>query len=120
MQEALKIIQNSVPTLANSDQGEIELDIEEVPNHALLKLLAFVKKYAGPPPDEPKEQEYAPKEVSKKKSKSMSKHEQEAHIAELKGTLHHYEAGSPDALQSVETGAEESDDDDSNEESEEE
>ena len=121
MQEALKIIQNSVPTLAGSDQGEIELDIEEVPNHALLKLVSFVKKYAGPPPDEPKETEYAPKEVSKKKSKSMSKHEQEAQIAELKGALHHYEAGgSPDALQSIETGAEGSDDDDSNEESEEE
>ena len=121
MQEALKIIQNSVPTLAGSDQGEIELDIEEVPNHALLKLLAFVKKYAGPPPDEPKEAEYAPKEVNKKKtSKSMSKHEQEAQIAELKGALHNYEAGSPDALQSIETGPEESDDDDSNEESEEE
>ncbi|KAK5958651.1 transcription initiation at TATA-containing promoter protein [Knufia fluminis] len=120
MQEALKIIQNSVPTLAGSEQGEIELDIEEVPNHALLKLLAFVKKYAGPPPDEPKEQEYAPKEVSKKKNKSMSKHEQEAQIAELKGTLHHYEAGSSDAVQSIETGAEASDDDESNEESEEE
>jgi len=120
MQEALKIIQNSVPTLAGSDQGEIELDIEEVPNHALLKLLAFVKKYAGPPPDEPKESEYAPKEVNKKKSsKSMSKHEQEAQIAELKGALHNYDAGSPDALQSIETGPEESDDD-SNEESEEE
>lgn len=121
MSEALKIIQNSVPALANSDQGEIELDIEEVPNHALLKLLAFVKKYAGPPPEESKEADYASPAVSKsKKSKSMSKQDQEAQIAELRGTLHHYEAGSPDALQSVETGAEDSDDDDSNEESEEE
>lgn len=121
MSEALKIIQNSVPALANSDQGEIELDIEEVPNAALLKLLAFVKQYAGPPPDEPKD-DYAAPSVSKnkKKSKSMSKQEQEAQIAELKGTLHSYhEAGSPDAIQSVETGGEDSDDD-SDQESEEE
>lgn len=121
MQEALKIIQNSVPALANSDSGEIELDIEEVPNHALLKLLSFVKKYAGPPPEEPKEPEYpSSTTTTKKKSKSMSKHEQEAHIAELKGAIHsHDKASSPDAMQSIETGAEDSDDD-SNEESEEE
>lgn len=120
MSEALKIIQNSVPALANSDQGEIELDIEEVPNGALLKLLAFVKKYAGPPPDEPKDEYAAPSVSKSKKSKSMSKQDQEAQIAELKGTLHHYnEAGSPDAMQSIETGAEDSDDD-SDQESEEE
>lgn len=122
MSEALRIIQNSVPALANSDQGEIELDIEEVPNHALLKLLSFVKKYAGPPPEEAKDDAAysAPAAGKAKKSKSMSKQDQEAQIAELKGQLHHYEAGSPDALQSIETGAEDSDDDDSNEESEEE
>lgn len=122
MSEALKIIQNSVPTLADSESGEIELDIEEVPNHALLKLLAFVKRYAGPPPEESKEQEYAAPAVSKtKKSKTMSRQDQDAQIAELRGTLHHYQEGvSPDALQSIETGAEDSDDDESNEESEEE
>lgn len=123
MSEALKIIQNSVPALANSDQGEIELDIEEVPNHALLKLLSFVKKYAGPPPEESKEQEYVAPTVSKtKKSKTMSRQDQDAQIAELRGTLHHYQEGiSPEAVQSIETGAEDSDDDDeSNEESEEE
>ncbi|KAK4947626.1 transcription initiation at TATA-containing promoter protein [Elasticomyces elasticus] len=125
MQEALKIIQNSVPSLANSDQNEIELDIEEVPNHALLKLLNFVKKYAGPPPDEPKAE---PTEsygtttttTKSKKSKPMSKHEQEAQIEELKGKLGAY-AGpiSPNAVQSIETG-DSSDDDGDSEESEEE
>lgn len=123
MAEALKIIQNSVPALANSDQGEIELDIEEVPNHALLKLLAFVKRFAGPPPEEAREPEYVAPTVNKtKKSKTMSRQDQDAQIAELRGTLHHYQEGiSPEAVQSIETGAEDSDDDDeSNEESEEE
>ncbi|KAI1613317.1 bromodomain-containing protein [Exophiala viscosa] len=123
MQEALKIIQNSVPSLANSDQNEIELDIEEVPNHALLKLLNFVKKYAGPPPDEPKAEpteSYGTTTTKSKKSKPMSKHEQEAQIEELKGKLGAY-AGpiSPNAVQSIETG-DSSDDDGDSEESEEE
>ncbi|KIX96250.1 uncharacterized protein Z520_08028 [Fonsecaea multimorphosa CBS 102226] len=123
MQEALRIIQQSVPSLANSDQNEIELDIEEVPNGALLKLLGFVKKYAGPPPDEPKvepsEAFHAPAHHKSKKSKPMSKHEQEAQIEELKGKLGAY-AGpiSPNAVPSIETG--DSSDDDNSEESEEE
>jgi len=124
MQEALKIIQSSVPSLANSDQNEIELDIEEVPNHALLKLLNFVKKYAGPPPDEPKPEPdtyNAPTVPKSKKSKPMSKQEQEAQIEELKGKLGAY-AGpvSPNAVPSIETGEESSDDDGDSEESEEE
>ncbi|OAP55350.1 hypothetical protein AYL99_10323 [Fonsecaea erecta] len=123
MQEALRIIQQSVPSLANSDQNEIELDIEEVPNAALLKLLGFVKKYAGPPPDEPKVEHadsyHAPAPHKSKKSKPMSKHEQEAQIEELKGKLGAY-AGpiSPNAMPSIETG--DSSDDDNSEESEEE
>ncbi|EHY60693.1 transcription initiation at TATA-containing promoter protein [Exophiala dermatitidis] len=123
MQEALKIIQNSVPSLTNSDQNEIELDIEEVPNHALLKLLNFVKKYAGPPPEEPKAAAdptdvYAPTQKSKK-SKPMSKHEQQAQIEELKGKLGAYQgAMSPNAVPSIEAG--DSSDDGDSEESEEE
>ncbi|KAK5045688.1 hypothetical protein LTR84_009057 [Exophiala bonariae] len=125
MQEALKIIQNSVPSLANSDQNEIELDIEEVPNHALLKLLNFVKKYAGPPPDEPKvertEVYNAPAVTKPKKSKPMNKYERDAQIEELKGKLGAYNGGtmSPNAMQSIEDG-DSSDDDGDSEESEEE
>jgi bromodomain-containing factor 1 len=123
MQEALKIIQQSVPSLADSAENEIELDIEEVPNHALLKLLTFVKKYAGPPPDEPKTESdnYSSAAVGKSKKNKPSKHEQEAQIDELKGKLNAYTGGpvSPNAAQSIETG-DSSDDDGDSEESEEE
>ncbi|KAJ9614641.1 transcription initiation at TATA-containing promoter protein [Cladophialophora chaetospira] len=124
MQEALRIIQQSVPSLANSDQSEIELDIEEVPNSALLKLLGFVKKYAGPPPDEPKaepsETYHAAAPTKSRKSKPMSKVEQEAQIEELKGKLGAYSGPiSPNAVPSIEN-EDSSDDEDSGEESEEE
>ncbi|RMZ82484.1 hypothetical protein DV737_g2027, partial [Chaetothyriales sp. CBS 132003] len=95
MQEALKIIQQSVPSLANSAENEIELDIEEVPNHALIKLLSFVKRFAGPPPDEPKP-------------------ESDAYSA----GAYNGDAVSPGAMQSIEPG--DSSDDGDSEESEEE
>ena len=99
MTEALKIIQQNVPSLKNTHETEIELDIDEVPNHVLHKLLNFVKKYAGPPPQHV-ESEPAPVYAAApahggvgrpKKSKPMSKETQEAEIAELKGRLGQYE-----------------------------
>lgn len=124
MSEALKIIQNSVPHLANSAENEIELDIEEVPNHALLKLLTFVRKYAGPPPEEMKQESeasYAAPTTTKKKNKTLSRQEQEQHIAELRGTLQGFSDGngtSPGAMPSIEQDDDSGDD--SGEESEEE
>ena len=123
MQEALRIIQQSVPSLANSDQNEIELDIEEVPNFALIKLLQFVKKYAGPPPDEAKTEAdsfSAPSASKSKKNKPMSKHDQEKEIDELQSKLGAYARGhSPSALPSVEKGDSSDDDGDSSESEEE-
>jgi bromodomain-containing factor 1 len=120
MSEALRIIQQSVPALANSNESEIELDIEEVPNHALVKLLNFVKKYAGPLPEETKaEESYAPAAAptKNKKNKPMSKAQQEAQIDELKGKLSAYAGspGSPSAMQSIENDDDSSGEDDSEE-----
>lgn len=102
MTEALKIIQQNVPSLKNTHETEIELDIDEVPNHVLVKLLNFVKKYAGPPPEEMKQEPvpvYAPAPAHggvgrPKKSKPMSKEIQEAQIEELKGRLGQYKDSS--------------------------
>lgn len=102
MNEALRIIQNSVPTLANSDQTEVELDIDELPNTVLLKLLSFLKKYVPQaPPEPPSEPAFTPAAAPSKpkKNKPMTKHEQEKQIEELKGKLADYNGGpiSPDA-----------------------
>ena len=103
MQQALDIIQANVPHLKNTAEAEVELDIDELPNHVLLKLLGFVKKHvpqAAPEPPQP-EPVYtaaatgtaAPSKP--KKNKPMSKHEQEAQIEELKGKLGVYTGGGP-------------------------
>lgn len=121
MTQALKIIQQSVPNLANSNDAEIELDIEEVPNHALVQLLNFVKKYAGPPPEETHQEEtyIAPSAPPKsKKNKPMSKAQQEAQIQSLKGKLDSYAGGpaSPGVAQSIENDDSSDSDDEESEE----
>ncbi|KAL9113277.1 MAG: hypothetical protein Q9227_002612 [Pyrenula ochraceoflavens] len=131
MMDALRIIQNNVPRLKDVDESEIELDIDELPNGVLLKLLNFLKKHIPQaPPEPPSEPTYMPKTTSAapsrpKKNKPMSKHEQEARIAELTGKLNTYGEGtgnhtSPDPEQSIEHGGASSGDEDDSEESEEE
>ncbi|KAF9888123.1 hypothetical protein FE257_009259 [Aspergillus nanangensis] len=125
MQEALKIIQSNVPALKGTQETEIELDIDELPNDVLLMLLKFVKKNA---PQVMEDEELvtpttmtapAPKP---KKNKPMSKYEQEAQINMLESNLSRFQGGgrSPDPVPSVEANESSDDSDDDSEESEEE
>ena len=108
MSEALRMIQSNVPSLKGINEAEIELDIDELPNHVLLKLLAFVKRNGAQAPPEPEPQPEPAFTTSTvpaakpKKNKPMSKHEQEAQIEELKGKLGAYQGGptSPDPRKS--------------------
>jgi bromodomain-containing factor 1 len=110
MSEALKIIQSNVPSLKNTHETEIELDIDELPNHVLLKLLNFVKRYgenAPPEPEPPQQPAYTPTVSAPgkpKKNKPMSKQEQEQQIRELKGKLGVYDGSqiSPDPSKCIE------------------
>ncbi|ODM23212.1 hypothetical protein SI65_00801 [Aspergillus cristatus] len=127
MQEALKIIQSNVPALKGTQETEIELDIDELPNDVLLMLLKFVRKNAPhvmEDDDEPapviSNNSAAPKP---KKNKPMSKYEQEAQINMLANNLSRFEGGggqSPDPVPSVEPNESSDDSDDDSEESEEE
>jgi bromodomain-containing factor 1 len=123
MQEALKIIQSNVPELKGTQEAEIELDIDELPNDVLLMLLKFVKKNVPHLVDDEDPAPAANVAPSKpKKNKPMSKNEQEAQIAMLEGNLSRFAGGgSPVPVPSVE-GNESSEDesDDDSEESEEE
>ncbi|PLB54980.1 Bromodomain-containing protein [Aspergillus steynii IBT 23096] len=131
MQEALKIIQSNVPSLKGTQETEIELDIDELPNDVLLMLLKFVKKNA---PHVMEEEEAPPAPATTnanahaappkpKKNKPMSKYEQEAQINMLQSNLSRFEGGggrSPDPMPSVEANESSDDSDDDSEESEEE
>lgn len=117
MATALKIIRDNMPNLKvmfetliyetilkylvhwhviNKDQGvqedEIELDIDELSNEVLFKLLGFVRKYAprpedSPPPRQPPTAPSTAAPSRPKKNKPMSKTEQEARISEINGRL---------------------------------
>ncbi|RAL09734.1 putative transcription regulator BDF1 [Aspergillus homomorphus CBS 101889] len=130
MQEALKIIQSNVPALKGTQETEIELDIDELPNEVLLMLLRFVKKNA--PQVMEHEDVVTPTVASTtttaapkpKKNKPMSKFEQEAQINMLESNLSRFSQGgagrSPDPVPSVEANESSDDSEDDSEESEEE
>ena len=104
MATALGIIRSGMPTLEGVEQDEIELDIDELNNDVLYKLLQFVRKHAprqddSPAPPKPKatSSSAAP---ARKKNKPMSKHEQEARIAQVQNSLSAYQQGSAPACKS--------------------
>ena len=78
-------------TTKGVQEDEIELDIDELSNEVLYKLLGFVRKYAPRPNDlPPARQAPAPAPVQAshpKKNKPMSKNEQEAKIREIRSRL---------------------------------
>ncbi|KAL3437402.1 Bromodomain-containing protein [Aspergillus tetrazonus] len=127
MQEALKIIQSNVPALKGTQETEIELDIDELPNDVLWMLLKFVKKNAPHVVEEdeassPVAPNAAPPKP--KKNKPMSKYEQEAQINMLESNLSRFQGGghgrSPEPVPSVEANDSSGDSEDDSEESEEE
>ena len=103
MAQALKIIRDNMPNLKGVQDDEIELDIDELSNEVLYKLLIFVRKHAPRPDDEPvPRQQATPSSTAapaRKKNKPMSKHEQEARIAQVQNSLSAYNQGSPPACE---------------------
>ncbi|CAI7631665.1 unnamed protein product [Penicillium glandicola] len=125
MQQALQIIQSNVPQLKGTDEAEIELDIDELPNDVLLKLLNFVKKHVPNLMDDEDEDDVPASNVAPpkpKKNKPMSKFEQEAQINMLQSNLSRFQGGahSPDPVASVEHNDSSDDESDSSEEESEE
>ncbi|KAJ5297445.1 hypothetical protein PENANT_c005G03903 [Penicillium antarcticum] len=127
MQDALQLIQNNVPQLKGTNEAEIELDIDELPNNVLFLLLSFVKKNV-PGLGDDLEEEYTPAssnvaQPKPKKNKPMSKFEQEAQINMLQNNLSRFQGGgghSPEPMPSVEHNESSDDDSDSSEEESEE
>ncbi|MCJ1271996.1 hypothetical protein MMC22_011902 [Lobaria immixta] len=126
MATALKIIRDNMPSLKGVQEDEIELDIDELSDDVLHKLLVFVRKHAPRPDDSPPRRAGPASQnvaVPRKKNKPMSKTEQEARIEQVRGNLHAFQnPGSdeaPDPFPAAQANDTSGDDDDS-EESEEE
>lgn len=101
------------------------MDIDELPNDVLLKLLNFVKKHVPNLMDDEDEDDLPASSVAPpkpKKNKPMSKFEQEAQINMLQSNLSRFQGGahSPDPVASVERNESSDDESDSSEEESEE
>ena len=95
MTQALAIIRNNMPTLKGVQEDEIELDIDELSNDVLYKLLLFVRKNAPRPEDQatPTAALASTAAPARKKNKPMTKHEQEARIAQVQSGLSAFQKG---------------------------
>ena len=90
----IKFIENFADLELYLSQGvqddELELDIDELSNEVLHKLLTFVRKHAPRPEDSPVPRTVATAPsgpTTKKKNKPMSSYEQEAQISAMRNKL---------------------------------
>ncbi|KAL9129827.1 MAG: hypothetical protein Q9217_001825 [Psora testacea] len=127
MSVALGIIRNNMPNLKGVQEDELELDIDELSNDVLYKLLVFVRKHAPRADDSPVRPVASSSSAApaRKKNKPMSKHEQEARIAQVQSGLSAFQKGAssgsyPDVQASIEQQESDDDEDDEDSESEEE
>ena len=99
MSHALSIIRNNMPNLKGVQEDELELDIDELSNEVLYKLLQFVRKHAPRPEDSPMIAATAASAApGRKKNKPMSKSEQEARIAQVQSGLSAFQKGGAGSL----------------------
>ena len=96
MSQALSIIRSNMPNLKGVQEDELELDIDELDNNVLYKLLQFVRRHAPRPDDSPLQaaSNSTAAAPSRKKNKPMSKIEQEARIAQVQSNLSTFQRGS--------------------------
>ena len=95
MSQALSIIRSNMPNLKGVQEDELELDIDELSNDVLYKLLLFVRKHAPRADDSPVRPVASGSTAAptRKKNKPMSKHEQEARIAQVQSGLSAFQKG---------------------------
>ncbi|CAD6587263.1 MAG: hypothetical protein ASARMPRED_003046 [Alectoria sarmentosa] len=122
MATALRIIRDNMPNLQGVQDDELELDIDELSDEVLHKLLVFVRKHAPHSDDAsarpvPTTSSAAP---TRKKNKPMSKTEQEARIAQVQNGLSAFQkGGSAPSYDDPVAGQESSGEDESSESEEE-
>ncbi|KAF2190584.1 Bromodomain-containing protein [Zopfia rhizophila CBS 207.26] len=127
MRKAVQIIRNGCPHLANVNDDEMEIDMDEISDDTLRELLKFIKQVKGPKVSI--DDDFEPPRVSHKtsthrtkKNKPMGKKEQEDSIKKIQEQLRVFQNSASGSSQSPPAHADESsdDDDESGSESEEE
>ncbi|OAG05170.1 Bromodomain-containing protein, partial [Paraphaeosphaeria sporulosa] len=131
MRRAVQIIRNGCPHLANTNDDEMELDMDEINDDTLRELFAFIKKVRGPKGIAAEDDDYemprpaAPSRQNTarpKKNKPMGKSEQEDSLRRIQEKMQSFNGAVSGSSQSPPANQEssESEDEDSASESEEE
>jgi bromodomain-containing factor 1 len=109
MRKAVQIIRNGCPHLANVNDDEMELDMDEINDETLRELLRFIKSLRGPksgasvadddfePPRPVHKQTTASRP---KKNKPMGKTEQEDNMRKIQEKLQSFQGGASGSSQS--------------------
>ncbi|KAF1999172.1 Bromodomain-containing protein, partial [Amniculicola lignicola CBS 123094] len=125
MRKAVQIIRNGCPHLANVNDDEMEIDMDEISDDTLRELFKFIKSVRGPAkptydddfePPKPK----AAAAHKPKKNKPMGKREQEESIKKIQDQLRNFDQHQSGTSESPQAQDESSDDESSGSESEEE
>ena len=105
MRKAVQIIRNGCPHLANVNDDEMEIDMDEIGDDTLRELLRFIKsvKSSKDQPDddyEPIQAPRVPSTTKQKKNKPMGKKEQEDNIKKIQEQLTKFQANGSGSSQS--------------------
>lgn len=97
MRRAVQIIKNGCPNLANANEDEMELDMDEINDDTLRELFRFIKSVRGPkasvPDDDYDPPRPAPRQPTAsrpKKNKPMGKSEQEENLRRIQEKMNSF------------------------------
>jgi bromodomain-containing factor 1 len=107
MRKAVQIIRNGCPHLANVNDDEMELDMDEINDECLRELFKFIKSIRGPKGGFVADDDFEPpRQLSKqttsrpKKNKPMGKTEQEDNMRKIQEKLQSFQGGASGSSQS--------------------
>ena len=119
MRRAVQIIRNGCPSLANTNDDEMELDMDEINDDTLRELLKFIKSVRGPKAvvadDDWEAPRPAPRQPASrpKKNKPMGKSEQEDSLRRIQEKMQSFNGALSGSSQSPPANHDESSDDES-------
>ncbi|KAJ4355988.1 transcription initiation at TATA-containing promoter protein [Didymosphaeria variabile] len=126
MRRAVQIIRNGCPHLANTNDDEMELDMDEINDDTLRDLFQFIKRVRGPKSAAAEDDEFemprpaAPSRQNTsrpKKNKPMGKSEQEDSLRRIQEKMQSFNGAVSGSSQSPPANQESSDDDDDDDDS---